>query len=86
MIEDLKTKKTWFEANQARATAENKAKAEAEVRKLLGKTDAPAPDVPPTGGAERPPEPAPTPAATDALSVAVPPEPVDDKLEEAVEA
>ncbi|KAI9000982.1 hypothetical protein BD414DRAFT_430938, partial [Trametes punicea] len=34
VIEDLKTKKTWFEANQARVTAENKAKAEAEIRRL----------------------------------------------------
>ena len=85
VVEDLKTKKAWFEANQARATADNKAKAEAEIRKLLGKAG-PAPDVPPNGGAERPPEPAPTPAEDAALSVGVPADPVDEKLEEAAEA
>ncbi|KAJ7507818.1 hypothetical protein B0H11DRAFT_1793496 [Mycena galericulata] len=34
VIEDLKTKKEWFEANQARVTAENVAKAEAEIKSL----------------------------------------------------
>jgi len=34
VIEDLKTKKEWFEANQARVTAENIAKAEAEIKNL----------------------------------------------------
>ncbi|TFK75903.1 hypothetical protein BDN72DRAFT_786031 [Pluteus cervinus] len=34
VIEDLKTKKTWYEANQARVTTENIAKAEAEVERL----------------------------------------------------
>nr|GAT59429.1 predicted protein [Mycena chlorophos] len=34
VIEDLKTKKEWFEANQARVTAENIAKAEAEIQTL----------------------------------------------------
>ncbi|KAH9899841.1 hypothetical protein C8Q73DRAFT_637970 [Cubamyces lactineus] len=88
VIEDLKTKKAWFEANQARVTAENKAKAEAEIRRLLGKSadnvEAPAAsnDVkPPNGGAELPAEPAPTPASTDLPSTAVPAEPVDEKLE-----
>ncbi|KAI0638214.1 hypothetical protein C8Q77DRAFT_1187779 [Trametes polyzona] len=99
VIEDLKTKKAWFEANQARVTAENKAKAELEIRRLTGKSadsgnDAPPPpsgDVaPPNGGAENPAEPAPTPAVTDLPSTAVPVEPVDQKLEsvqeQAVEA
>ena len=59
VIEDLKTKKAWFEANQARVTAENKAKAEAEIRRLLGNSaDVEVPssgDVPPpNGGAEQP--------------------------------
>ncbi|KAI0722942.1 hypothetical protein C8Q76DRAFT_721054 [Earliella scabrosa] len=86
VIEDLKTKKAWFEANQARVTAENKAKAEAEIRKLIGgkaaDVDVPASaDAPPNGGAERPPEPAPTPAASTAPSVGVPTEAVDEKLE-----
>ncbi|KAJ7129665.1 hypothetical protein C8R44DRAFT_830108 [Mycena epipterygia] len=34
VIEDLKTKKEWFEANQARVTAENIAKAQAEIKSL----------------------------------------------------
>jgi hypothetical protein len=34
VVEDLKTKKAWFEANQARETAEAIAKAEAEIRRL----------------------------------------------------
>lgn len=33
-IEDLKIKKAWFEANQARVTAENIAKADAKIKKL----------------------------------------------------
>ncbi|KAI0660954.1 hypothetical protein C8Q70DRAFT_973733 [Cubamyces menziesii] len=88
VIEDLKTKKAWFEANQARVTAENKAKAEAEIRRLLGKSadnvEAPAASndaKPPNGGAELPAEPAPTPASTDLPSTVVPAEPVDEKLE-----
>ncbi|KAJ6613438.1 hypothetical protein B0H10DRAFT_1881270 [Mycena sp. CBHHK59/15] len=34
VIEDLKTKKDWFEANQARVTLENITKAEAEIKAL----------------------------------------------------
>lgn len=34
VIEDLKTKKAWFEANQARVTTENIAKATAEIERL----------------------------------------------------
>ena len=34
LIEDLNTKKAWFEANQARVTAENIAKAEADIQRL----------------------------------------------------
>ena len=37
VIQDLKTKKLWFEANQARVTAEKTEKAEAEVKRLLKK-------------------------------------------------
>jgi hypothetical protein len=40
VVEDLKTKKAWFEANQARVTAEAVAKAEAEIQRLTkGKGD-----------------------------------------------
>ncbi|KAI9063212.1 hypothetical protein FKP32DRAFT_1592671 [Trametes sanguinea] len=89
VIEDLKIKKAWFEANQARVTAENKAKAEAEIRRILGKsadqTEAPTPTAndiaPPNGGAELPAEPAPTPASTDLPSTAVPVDTVEQKLE-----
>lgn len=86
VVEDLKTKKTWFEANQARVTAENKAKAEAEIRKLLGGKSndvevPPSGDVPPAGGTERPVEPAPTPATAPVPPTGVPSEAVDEKLE-----
>ena len=44
VVEDLKTKKAWFEANQARVTSEAIAKAEAEIQRLtLGKGDSAAP-------------------------------------------
>lgn len=33
-VEDLKTKKAWFEANQEKVTAEHISKAEAEVKRL----------------------------------------------------
>ncbi|KAH7914348.1 hypothetical protein BJ138DRAFT_1133450 [Hygrophoropsis aurantiaca] len=68
VIEDLTTKKTWFEANQARVTAENLAKAEADIARLTNgakvdsKVDPTAAVVPPNGDGEQPPEPAPTPA------------------------
>ena len=40
VVEDLKTKKAWYEANQARVTAEAIAKAEAEIQRLTkGKGD-----------------------------------------------
>jgi hypothetical protein len=87
VVEDLKTKKAWFEANQKRVTAESVAKAEAEIQRLTGKpangtvktgTDT---ITPPNGGGEKPAEPAHTPAVSDALSVPVSSEEVVDKLE-----
>ena len=40
VVEDLKTKRAWFEANQVRTTAEAIAKAEAEIQRLFkGKDD-----------------------------------------------
>jgi hypothetical protein len=39
VIEDLNTKKVWFEANQARVTAENIAKAEADIQRLTNYKD-----------------------------------------------
>ena len=41
VIEDLNTKKVWFEANQARVTAENIAKAEADIQRLTNYKDDP---------------------------------------------
>lgn len=38
VVEDLKIKKSWFEANQSRVTAENVAKAEADIKRLTGGT------------------------------------------------
>ncbi|KAM5532306.1 hypothetical protein V8D89_006001 [Ganoderma adspersum] len=86
VVEDLKTKKAWFEANQAHVTAENKAKAEAEIRKLLGGKSndveiPPSRDVPPAAGVERPAEPAPTPTTIPVPPTSVPSEAVDEKLE-----
>ncbi|KAI1786522.1 hypothetical protein LXA43DRAFT_54064 [Ganoderma leucocontextum] len=90
VVEDLRTKKTWYEANQARVTAENKAKAEAQIRKLLGGKSndvevPPSGDAPPADGAERPAEPASTPATDPVPASGVPSEGVDEKLEQAQE-
>ncbi|KAF9568894.1 hypothetical protein CPC08DRAFT_702012 [Agrocybe pediades] len=57
VIEDLTTKKLWFEANQDRVTAENVAKAQAEIKRLT-KSEA---SEPPIVKAEIPAEPQPTP-------------------------
>ena len=62
VVEDLKTKKAWYEANQARVTAENKEKAEAEIRRLIGSSEKQ--DAPATEEATPSPEPASTPADT----------------------
>ncbi|OAX43489.1 nuclear segregation protein Bfr1 [Rhizopogon vinicolor AM-OR11-026] len=89
VIEDLKTKKAWYEANQARQTAENIAKAEAEIQRLTngtkanGKRDtAPRGVSPPDGGSEHPSESVPT----DAISQVDASEgQVDEKLEDDAE-
>jgi len=86
VIEDLNAKKAWFLENQARVTAENKQKAEARIKQLIGKSekvDVPTSDdiTPPNGGGERPAEPAHTPATVEISSLAVPSEAVVDKLE-----
>ncbi|KAI0320834.1 hypothetical protein OF83DRAFT_1052364 [Amylostereum chailletii] len=79
VIEDLKTKKAWYEANQARATADAIAKAEADIRRL---TKDRSNVVPPNGTGETPPEPAPTPKDDDVPAATVPSEEVVEKLEE----
>ncbi|KAF5370130.1 hypothetical protein D9758_001028 [Tetrapyrgos nigripes] len=91
VIENLKTKKAWFEGNQARTTAENIAKAEAEIKRLTGEAKEVEPPettdpTPPNGGGERPGEPAPTPKVADAPAIAVPSEEVVEKLESVAES
>lgn len=87
VIEDLKTKKAWFEANQKRVTAESIAKAEADIARLTGKSAAPTngstvSDVHPVnGGGEKPAEPSHTPQVGDIVSVPVPSDEVVEKLE-----
>lgn len=71
-VEDLKTKKAWFEANQARVTKENITKADAEIKRLEAAA---------VIGAENPAEPVPTPKASKEISEPVPVEAVDDELE-----
>ncbi|KAH8094782.1 hypothetical protein BXZ70DRAFT_946035 [Cristinia sonorae] len=93
LVEDLSTKKAWFEANQERVTAENRAKVEADIRRILGNKadskDGAAVSAnelsPPNGGAEHPAEPAPTPAVDAAPQTAVPSEEVTEKLESVAE-
>ncbi|KIJ20027.1 hypothetical protein PAXINDRAFT_107699 [Paxillus involutus ATCC 200175] len=43
VVEDLKKKKAWFEANQARVTGENIAKAEAQIQRIMNTAKAPNP-------------------------------------------
>lgn len=50
VVEDLNTKKAWFEANQARITAENVAKAEENIQRLTNSKDTKTAGVP--SGAE----------------------------------
>ncbi|KIK06697.1 hypothetical protein K443DRAFT_673984 [Laccaria amethystina LaAM-08-1] len=87
IIEDLKTKKTWFEANQARVTAENISKAEADIRRLMSGTrdlqegSEPSEGVTPNASVELPAEPAPTPQVGSAHVPTFSSEEVLDKLE-----
>ena len=73
-IEDLKTKKAWFEANQARVTKENITKADKEIKRL----EAAAPN---ENAGEYPVEPIPTPATTTKISDPVSSKAVVDELE-----
>jgi hypothetical protein len=79
VIEDLNTKKAWFEANQARVTSENIAKATAEIQRLT-KGDATSDLDPSNVGGESPTEPASTPQ-TGITAAPVSTEMVVDKLE-----
>lgn len=82
VVDDLKTKKSWYEANQARVTAENVAKAEATISKLLkGSGKTPLGDVSPLGDGENPPESTSTPAVDGILAAGVPSDAVHEQLE-----
>ncbi|KAJ3857418.1 hypothetical protein EV368DRAFT_30302 [Lentinula lateritia] len=83
VVENLKTKKEWFEANQARQTAANIAKAEAEIQRLMGPSkDIQSPETadvtPPNGGGEVPEDSAPTPSVSGLSSLAVPGDEVNE--------
>ncbi|KZO97941.1 hypothetical protein CALVIDRAFT_544912 [Calocera viscosa TUFC12733] len=95
-IENLQKKKAYFVAIQPKATKDQIAKAEAEIKRLQKKLEgmtvngdtkvdeatADAPDaLPPNGTGEKPAEPASTPAVPDTLSIGVPSEAVDQELE-----
>lgn len=82
VMDDIKTKKSWFEANQAKTTEVNRAKAEKEIQRLLTKTGAGAVE-PPNGLGEKPAEPVSTPADTDVneFSNGVSTDVLDAKLE-----
>jgi hypothetical protein len=94
VVEDLKTKKAWFEANQARVTTENITKAEADIRRLTsnakseGKVDAPkstTESTPLNGGGEIPAEPTHTSQSSDLPKTVLPSSVLDEKLEAAQE-
>lgn len=91
VVEDLKIKKAWFQANQERVTAENIAKAEAEIKRITKaeNKDVPTASVavvtPPNGGGEKPAEPASTPQASDVTSAPVPSSEIVEKLEDVKE-
>jgi hypothetical protein len=63
-MEDLKTKRAWFEANQELATKEKLAKAEVEIDRVLKsiKKDTNGGTAPVDGAGEAPVDPAPAPA------------------------
>ena len=72
VVEDLKTKKAWFEANQELATKDKVAKAEVDIRRILksvGK-DTNGDAVPADGDGEIPADPAPVPLWGDAADPA----------------
>ncbi|KAJ8509335.1 hypothetical protein ONZ45_g8484 [Pleurotus djamor] len=81
VVENLQTKKEWFQANQARVTAENIAKAEAEIKRLTGSTPSQDNASSATEDTEVPQEPTHTPAVDDPTTSAVSSEEVVDKLE-----
>ncbi|KAK7695803.1 hypothetical protein QCA50_000441 [Cerrena zonata] len=85
VTEDLKTKKTWFEANQARVTAENKEKAEAEIRRLIGSSSDKHDAVPPPSGELTPSNGEAEPESAPADADVPPSEEVEEKSEDVAE-
>ena len=84
VVEDLKTKKAWFEANQELTTKERIAKAELEIKRILksvGK-DTNGDAAPANGEGEVPADSAPASVTDDALDVVAPAEEAVEKLEE----
>ncbi|KAH9482669.1 hypothetical protein JR316_0004769 [Psilocybe cubensis] len=84
LIEDLNTKKAWFEANQDRVTAENVAKATAAIQRLTKGETPSTLDTSSPAEPESPSEPVPTPQAGPA-SDPVQSEAVVDQLEAVAE-
>lgn len=91
VVEDLKTKKAWFQANQERVTAEQIAKAEVDIKRLTKSdakgvpTSSTANGTPPNGSGEKPGEPAPTSTIEDLPQTAVSGDEVVEKLEDVQE-
>jgi len=84
VVEDLKTKKAWFEANQELATKDKIAKAELDIKRILknvGK-DANGDAAPDNGDAEVPADSAPASVKGDVPDAAVPAEEAVEKSEE----
>lgn len=84
VVEDLKTKKAWFEANQELATKDKIAKAELDIKRILknvGK-DTNGDAAPENGDEEAPADSAPASVKGDVPEVVVPAEEAEDKLEE----
>ncbi|KAF9646030.1 hypothetical protein BDM02DRAFT_375296 [Thelephora ganbajun] len=81
VVEDLKTKKTWFEANQELATKEKIAKVEVDIKRILGnvRENTNSDFAPANGDGEVPADSAPASERGDTPDAAVP-------VEEAVEA
>jgi len=86
VVEDLKTKKAWFEANQTRVTSENVSKAESDIERLTNTVkDVKLTDVSPNIPEEYPREPSPTPQDVDAASAEAPTSATLEKVDAVLE-
>ena len=88
VVEDLKTKKAWFEANQELATKDKIAKAELEIKRILKNVgrDVNGDPAPANGDDEIPADSAPTSVKGDTPDVVIPVEEVVEKTEVEVDA